>query len=354
MVGPDVSADRHTVGADRSPLLLSLVVPAFNEASRLGDGLARLLGAMENGAIDAATTEVIVVDDGSTDGTAAEAATLLASLPHVRIVTLAENRGKGAAVRAGVAIAAAPFITFADADMAIDPNQMPQFLAALSGADLAIGSRAASGASVDRPSIRRSVMNRVFNQTVNALTRVSLDDTQCGFKAFRAPAAKLLFQCSVTDRFAFDVEVLSLSRRLGLTIAQVPVQWLRVKGSRVRPWSDAVSMVRDVVRASRHDNSVSPVHAITVKLPSEGEAEHAPTIRSLVAPGLPVVEQPGGMVLVLCPLMAEADIEATATLVRAELPHAMVERTVRTFAQLRALAPLSSAPGTGGSSSVPA
>ena len=150
-------------------------------------------------------------------------------------------------MRAGVAVASAPVIAFADADMAIDPAQTPQFVGALAEADLAIGSRSASGASVDRSSLRRSLMNRAFNRLVNALTRVALDDTQCGFKAFRAPVAKLLFHCSVTERFAFDVEILSLARRFGFVIAEVPVQWLRVEGSQIRPWSDARSMAGDVV-----------------------------------------------------------------------------------------------------------
>ena len=109
-------------------------------------------------------------------------------------------------------------------------------------------------------------MNRAFNRLVNTLTRVSLDDTQCGFKAFRAPVAKLLFHCSVTERFAFDVEVLSLARRLGLSIAEIPVRWLRVKGSQIRPLKDARSMARDVVRAGRGAVWAPPVPSLTVTL----------------------------------------------------------------------------------------
>ena len=165
-----------------------------------------------------------------------------------------------------MAAATAPFIAFADADMAIDPEQTPQFIRALAQADLAIGSRSASGASVNRSSLRRSLMNRVFNRLVNALTSVALDDTQCGFKAFRAPVAKLLFHCSVTERFAFDVEILSLARRFGLVIAEVPVQWLRVQGSQIRPWTDARSMAGDVVRARRGAASVAPVPTLSVTL----------------------------------------------------------------------------------------
>ena len=239
-------------------LSLSLVIPAYNEEARLPAGMARLQRAVDVGSIDPLRTQFVVVDDGSSDATSERARALLSRYPHVQSVRFDRNRGKGAAVRAGVAAANAPVIAFADADMAIDPAQTPQFVAALDRADLAIGSRAASGASVDRPSISRSIMNRAFNRFVNVLTRVSLDDTQCGFKAFRAPGAKLLFHCSVTERMAFDVEILSLARRLGLSIEQVPVQWLRVRGSRVRSWSDSHSMVRDVLRAHRRVLGTAP------------------------------------------------------------------------------------------------
>ena len=119
-------------------------------------------------------------------------------------------------------------------------------------------------------------MNRAFNRLVNTVTRVSLDDTQCGFKAFRAPAAKLLFHCSVTERFAFDVEILSLARRLGFTIAEIPVRWLRVKGSQIRPLKDARSMARDVVRAGRGAAWAPPVPSLVVALtPAHVEAPTA-------------------------------------------------------------------------------
>ena len=178
----------RTRGPDR--LTLSLVIPAYNESQRLEAGLGRLREAVDNGSIDPASTEFVLVDDGSTDDTGARAESLLEPYPHVQVVRLETNHGKGAAVRAGVTAATAPMIAFADADMSIDPSQTPEFMRALAEADVAIGSRAAVGASVDVPSLRRSVMNRSFNGLVNMLTRVSLSDTLCGFKAFRAPAAK--------------------------------------------------------------------------------------------------------------------------------------------------------------------
>jgi Glycosyl transferase family 2 len=329
---------------DPVPVTLSLVIPAYNEGKRLAAGVSRLRVAIDAGNIDAETTEFIVVDDGSTDDTTEQATALFAPFPHVRHVRLPENRGKGGAVRAGVAVATAPIVAFADADMAIDPAQTPQFIAALSQADLAIGSRAGPEASVDRPSLQRSIMNRVFNRLVNALTRVSLADTQCGFKAFRAPAAKLLFHCSITERFAFDVEVLSLARRLGFSINEVPVRWLRVEGSQIRPWSDARSMVRDVIRAGRASALSPPIPTLTVKVPAEralGSDTPTPVdaLRSVLPPGLSLLMQDDGRMLVLCPLMAEVEIDAVAALVLAHQPGAALERAVTTMAQLTALTP---------------
>jgi hypothetical protein len=314
---------------------LSLVIPAYNEGPRLDDGVARLRAAIAAGAIDPETTEFIVVDDGSADDTTERAGTLLSAFPHVRLLRLSENHGKGGAVRAGVAVASAPVIAFADADMAIDPGQTPQFVGALAKADLAIGSRSASGASVDRSSLHRSLMNRAFNRLVNALTSVALDDTQCGFKAFRAPVAKLLFHCSVTERFAFDVEILSLARRFGFVIAEVPVQWLRVEGSQIRPWSDARSMASDVFRARRG------AATLCVKLPGAAPGAPAAALAALLPPGLPVLGQSDGTILVLCPLMDDPEVEATATQIVAGCPGAAVERTALTVTQLSQISPLS-------------
>ena len=91
-------------------------------------------------------------------------------------------------------------------------------------------------------------MGRTFNALVNALTNVDLKDTQCGFKAFRTPMARILFHFMVVDRFAFDVEVLSLARRLGMRIAEVPVHWREAGNSTVRPVADSISMAFDVLR----------------------------------------------------------------------------------------------------------
>jgi hypothetical protein len=327
--------------APTSELTLSLVIPCFNEAERLEDGVARLRVALDAGAIVPTTTEFVVVDDGSSDATTAVARALFSPFPHVRLVRLPRNVGKGGAVRAGVAVASAPIIAFADADMAIDPAQTPQFVGNLATADVAIGSRAASGASVDRSSLHRSLMNRTFNALVNVLTGVGLADTQCGFKAFRAPVAKLLFHCSITERFAFDVEVLSLARKFGLVITEVPVHWLRVPGSQIRPWTDARSMAGDVYRAGRSATLGKPVPGLEVKHADPDDAGSDARWRSLLPPGLPVLLPREGKTVVLCPLMSESEIEAMAAQLETQLAGVAPARTTLTVADLCRLAPLS-------------
>ncbi len=328
-----------------SPLKLSMVVPAFNESLRLEAAISRLRDAVAADRIDPSTTEFVVVDDGSTDATLLRAEALFGPFPHRQFLRLSQNRGKGAAVRAGVTAASAPIIAFADADMSIDPAQTPDFVDALAETDVAIGSRSATGASVDRRSIHRSAMNRTFNGVVNMLTRVSLDDTQCGFKAFRAPAAKLLFHCSITERFAFDVEILSLARRFGLTIAQVPVHWSRVEGSRTRPWLDPGSMTRDVIRAGRRASSAPPVPALVIHPDARQSLRSDPSVAfkamtEELSPLLPVMRQPDGLMSVLCPLMTEAQMARVAERMVTHFGEATLERRVLTAKQLGLMAPL--------------
>jgi hypothetical protein len=317
---------------------LTLVIPAYNEAGRFHAGMERLQGAISAGAVDPETTEFLVVDDGSTDDTSACARAAFAPFPHTRIIRLPQNRGKGAAVRAGVAAGSADLVVFADADMAIDPVQLPLFLRALSTHDLAIGSRAASGASVDRPSLRRSLMNRTFNGFVNAVTHVGLDDTQCGFKAFRGPTARLLFHCCRTDGWAFDVEILSLARRLGFSIAQVPVHWSRVRDSRVRSWADTPPMARDVLRARKaHDDLPIAACRVTMRPDYSGaDMDFLLALRTVC----PVVHLDGTNFLALFPLHDEAGAAERATAIATRLGSAQAQPDSITLGQLVDRAPL--------------
>ncbi len=229
--------------------LVTVVVPAFNEAARLADRAQRFKAAVADGVLDPHRTELIVVDDGSTDDTGAAAAELLGNtFERLRILRQDENAGKGAAIRRGIKEATAPFVLFMDADMSVDPLEIQPLVDAIETADVAIGSRELPDSVVEVDSLRRRVMGRTFNTLVSTLTDLPYRDTQCGFKAFRTPLARLLFHFMRVQRFAFDVEVLCLARRLQMDVVEVPVRWREMRRSSVRMIADPLSMARDVVR----------------------------------------------------------------------------------------------------------
>jgi dolichyl-phosphate beta-glucosyltransferase len=241
-------------------LELTIVVPAFNEAHRLSEGIKRFDAAVGDGAVDIRRTELLIVDDGSTDTTSATARSLLTHLPHHRVVRHPVNRGKGAAVRTGVSHARSTYTAYMDADMAIDPRAIPRLLDG-------------------------SVMGRLFNRCVTTGTGLGLNDTQCGFKAFHTSVARLLFHLVRIDRFAFDVEVLVRAHRLGLRITEVPVQWTHVPGSTVHPLHDSISMLADVSSSRLGLLATPAVPGVVVRDPSGTSDPRvlAETIRSVLA-----------------------------------------------------------------------
>ncbi len=326
---------------------LTIIVPAYNEAHRLPGGMERFDAAVADEAVDVKRTEVIVVDDGSTDATASTARSLLAHLPHHRVVSLPANAGKGAAVRAGVALARGACTAYMDADMAIDPRAVPLLLDGLRTNDLAIGSRALPDSMVDGTYALRAVMGRMFNWMVTTGTGLGLHDTQCGFKAFRTPAARLLFHLVRIDRFAFDVEILARARRLGLRVTEVPVQWKHVPGSTIHPLYDSITMLEDVYRSRFGLLPAPPLLSVAVVDPSTASPsdEMVGRVCSVVSQSLegapvPVVTN-GSAVTVLLPLV---DGEAAATVlsaVRAEFGSWRVVRQSVTVGQLVSFGPLS-------------
>ena len=228
-------------------LRLTVVVPAFHEQGRIGASVARIREAVA--AVDAdGGAEVLVVDDGSTDATAAEAAAAGA-----RVVSLPANRGKGAAVREGVAAARGRTIAFVDADLAYPPEQVLALLAEVeAGWDVVVGSRR-HPASVDvvRPTLVRSLSGRLFNLLTAVVLLGRYRDTQCGCKAFRSDVAELIFSRAHVDGFAFDVEVFHLVERYRLSLTEIPVTLEAAAGSTVRVGVDAVRMVGDLFRMRR-------------------------------------------------------------------------------------------------------
>jgi hypothetical protein len=204
--------------------------------------------ASDEGRIDLDDLFVLYVDDGSTDDTASVARSIIASVPAGDVLVQPRNRGKGAAIRAGVAATRTELVAFTDADMAIDPRQLPSLLDALRVAPVAVGNRAVAG-RIDYGSSLRTRAGRTFNLLVRMLSDVDLHDTQCGWKGARTAEAKLLFHLTTINGFAFDVEFLARASLLGWPIAEVPVSWSDVGGSHVRLLRDSTQMLGDLVTA---------------------------------------------------------------------------------------------------------
>lgn len=271
-------------------LELSVVLPAFNESRRLPRALPTLIEAL-----DGDTTELIVVDDGSDDDTAQVAAEHLASFPRGRVVRLPVNAGKGAATRIGVSRARGQAVVFMDADLATDPASLAPLVEALDTCDVAIGSRSHPDSVIEGASRSRSVMGRGFNLVCRVGGAVDHRDTQCGFKGFRGPAAKVLFHLSRLNGFAFDVELLMLAGKLGLRVAEVPVHWTAVPGSTVDPLRDPLPMALDVVRSRVRWRGARPLAAVTALAGGEGQLA-ASALREHVRQVDPVVWWEGGAV----------------------------------------------------------
>ncbi|HUS68839.1 MAG TPA: dolichyl-phosphate beta-glucosyltransferase [Kofleriaceae bacterium] len=225
---------------------LSVVIPAFNEAERLAPTVRAIAAYC---AEHHPAHEIIVVDDGSSDRTVELARALGDELERVRVLPLGQNRGKGAAVRAGVLASTGALVLFSDADLATPIEELEALRRALDGgADIAIASRAAPGADIRvRQHPMRELMGRTFNLMVRVTAVGGIRDTQCGFKLFRGEVARELFGQSKVDGFAFDVEVLWLARNR-YRIAEVPVTWRHVEESKVSPGSDAARMFLDLLR----------------------------------------------------------------------------------------------------------
>ena len=224
--------------------LLSVVIPAFNESARIVatlDALAQYLGGQEY------KSEVLVVDDGSVDGTADlvlqwaadRSDTFVISIPHA---------GKGWAVRAGMLAARGSYRFMCDADLAMPVHWIGAFVERMeAGLDVVIGSREAVGARrFDEPAYRH-MMGRVFNRVVRVMAVRGFQDTQCGFKCFRAEAAEQLFRLQRTKGMGFDVEILFLAVKRGINIEEMPIDWYHQDISKVRPGADTIDMLKDTI-----------------------------------------------------------------------------------------------------------
>jgi dolichyl-phosphate beta-glucosyltransferase len=224
---------------------LSLILPARNEQARLPYTLTEIEAFICREQIDC---EVIVVDSGSYDATSAVVQQAMRAFPRLRLVR-ADRRGKGLAVRTGVRAARGHIVIFGDADLSWSVEELSRFPSLVTAAQpVVIGSREGHGAQRLGEPFYRHLMGRVFNRLVQRLAVPGVEDSQCGFKAFSADAARAIFERQRIDGFGFDVEVLFLARRLGYPIRVVPLRWEHKENSRVAPVRDTLSMMSDVLR----------------------------------------------------------------------------------------------------------
>ena len=223
---------------------LSIIIPSYNEESRLAATLERIAAYLLTYGREA---EVLVVDDGSKDGTAAVAESFRSKIPRLRVVSNGVNRGKGYSVRHGMQEARGRIALFTDADLSAPMEETSKLIDALETNDVAIGSRA-----MDRSMISvhetpfREFAGIIFNKIVRGILWLPFVDTQCGFKAFRRERCGIIFEQQRIERFGFDPELLYLARRHGLRAVEIPVRWGHSPATKVSMMHDSMQMLIDV------------------------------------------------------------------------------------------------------------
>jgi dolichyl-phosphate beta-glucosyltransferase len=234
------------------PLDISVVIPAYNEELRLPTYLSKVLEYLE---AQPFSSEIIIVDDGSRDGTVALIERLAEENRRVRLIRLPQNRGKGYAVKSGMLNAFGKLRLFTDADGATPITELAGLKKAIEeGADVAVGSRALrNDTHTVKTRFHRKLMGTVFNFIVRTLTVKGINDTQCGFKLFSEDAVNAVFPLQRIHDFGFDVEVLFICHKKGYRIVEVPINWTDVPGTKVKLIRDSLRMFKDVVKIRLYD-----------------------------------------------------------------------------------------------------
>lgn len=223
---------------------LSIIVPAYNEAERIPQALLAMDRQLANAAY---SYEIFVVSDGSTDNTAAIVRNLAKLVRNLKLIDLRENAGKGGAVRQGMLLSSGQIRLFTDADNSTSIDQFEKMMPFFKeGYDVVIGSRAVRGAKLDPPEpFYRQIIGKCLNLVVQALLLPGIWDTQCGFKAFTEEAAKKVFTPATVGGWGFDVEILSLAKKMGYRIKEMPVHWMDDRRSHVG-FSAGLQFLRDI------------------------------------------------------------------------------------------------------------
>ncbi|WP_050061533.1 dolichyl-phosphate beta-glucosyltransferase [Silvibacterium bohemicum] len=228
------------------PVQYSIVIPAYNESARIGRALIEVVRSVEKNGWNA---EVLVVNDGSSDDTAAIVRAFAANHPIIRLIENDGNRGKGYSVRHGMLEAAGSVVMFTDADLSSPMDEAERLFGALrEGADVAIGSRWLDrGRQTIHQPIYRQFFGRCFNAVTRMVMRLPFADTQCGFKAFTRSAAQTVFQLQRIERWGFDPEILFIALKRGYQVREVPVTWGHDERSRISYLKDGIKMLEELV-----------------------------------------------------------------------------------------------------------
>jgi glycosyltransferase involved in cell wall biosynthesis len=231
-------------GSDGRPIELSIIVPSYNEELRLPASLDRIAAYV---AESGRSTEMLVVDDGSKDNTAAVAAAYADRIANLRVLKNGENRGKGYSVRHGMLEAKGALVLFTDADLSAPIEEAEKLLVAMGEYDVAIGSRAMDRSLIKvHESVFREFAGIIFNKIVRIVLRLPFVDTQCGFKAFRRERCRIIFEQQRIERFGFDPELLYLARHHGLKSVEIPVRWSHSPATKINMMRDSIQMFVDV------------------------------------------------------------------------------------------------------------
>ena len=229
---------------------LSIIVPAFNEQQRLGATLSSIREYFATRSPSVAGLEILVIDDGSSDATVRVAQDCAQTIPCLRVLSNPGNRGKGYSVRRGMLEARGRLALFTDADLSSPIAECEKLFAAIgAGNDVAIGSRGLDRSLITVHQSRfREVAGIIFNRFVRVVTGLDIEDTQCGFKAFRLPECRVIFEQQRIEGFGFDPEILFVAHRHGLRIAEVPVSWAHDPATKVHVYRDSLLMLLDLFR----------------------------------------------------------------------------------------------------------
>jgi len=241
-----IALQTETIERTRMNPQYTIVIPAYNESARIGRALTEVLRTLDEKRWSA---EVLVVNDGSTDNTAAIVESFIAQDARIRLLENGANRGKGYSVRNGLLHGSGNIVMFTDADLS---SPMPEaerlFDAIRDGADVAIGSRwlEVSRQTIHQP-LYRQFFGRCFNLVTRLIMRLPFADTQCGFKAFRRSAAQTIFQLQRIERWGFDPEILFIALKRGYSIREVPVTWGHDERSRISYLRDGLKMLEELL-----------------------------------------------------------------------------------------------------------